>query len=326
MLRAPETKADGVNASDPVTVVVCSRDRPERLADCLAAVNVCLRQLPDGRRDELVVVDSASADGRTAEVAAAAGARVVRVEQPGLSRARNAGLAAAATEAVAFTDDDCRPRPGWVEAIATAFASDDRIAFVTGRVEADGGGAPTVLLDAAEPRVLDVATPLDEMGHGANMSVRVAAVREVGGYDDLLGAGAWFRAGEDSDMYQRLVAAGWIGRYEPAAAVGHEQWRSRWAAVRMAYGYGLGFGAVASKAARQDRERGQELLRHGLGSAGLGRAWHDLRTGYQLGVLVCLSWTVGVAIGHRRAQRMPINGATLDGSPPPRARDRWRAR
>src|SRR5579862_1235584 len=70
-----------------VTVVVPTRDRPAQLAACLSSIRAALH---DG--DELVVADSASRDARAiADITAAAGARLVRCERPGVNRARNAG-------------------------------------------------------------------------------------------------------------------------------------------------------------------------------------------------------------------------------------------
>ena len=76
--------------------------------------------------------------------------------------------------------------------------------------------------------------------------------------------------------------------------------------MRLAYGYGQGWGALAAKARRADREAGEQLLRRGIGSAGLGQAWRDLRAGYQTGVLVSGSWTAGVVVGAWRGHRMPV--------------------
>src|SRR3954447_14078921 len=96
----------------PAAVVVCTRDRPAQLEACLPTV---LQALRDG--DELVVVDSASHDPAVGRIAAASATVVVRCEQPGLSRARNAGLRASTAPLVAFTDDDCRAASGWVAAM-----------------------------------------------------------------------------------------------------------------------------------------------------------------------------------------------------------------
>ena len=71
-----------------VSVVVCSRDRPQHLAACLEALLTAIRP-----QDEVIVVDSASRDARTRRAAFDHGVRVVRCERPGLSHARNAGLA-----------------------------------------------------------------------------------------------------------------------------------------------------------------------------------------------------------------------------------------
>ncbi len=251
-------------------------------------------------------------------MALAAGARLLRADLPGLSRARNLALDSTATEVLLFTDDDCRPQPGWVQAAAAAFATDPGVGFVTGRVRAGGAGSPTAVHDEPAARRLDRATPLERMGHGANMAVRVAAVRDIGGYDPRLGAGGEFRAGEDTDVYRRLLDAGWVGRYVPDAVVEHEQWRSRSQAVRMAYGYGLGFGAVAAKAAACDARAGHVLLRRGLVDAGVGQAWRDARNHYELGVVVSLTWTTGVAAGYGRARRRGLDGPVLR----PRARGR----
>src|SRR6185312_12641720 len=98
----------------------------------------------------------------------------------------------------------------------------------------------------------------------------------------------------DKDAAWRLLVSGCIGRYEPAATVAHLQWRSRVASVRLAYGYGLGWGGLAAKARRADRAQGSQLLRRGVGAAGLGQAWRDLRAGYQTGAVVSTSWTAGV--------------------------------
>jgi glycosyltransferase involved in cell wall biosynthesis len=56
--------------------------------------------------DELIVVDNGSEGHATREAATRAGAIYVREPRPGLSNARNAGIAVTAADIVAFTDDD----------------------------------------------------------------------------------------------------------------------------------------------------------------------------------------------------------------------------
>ena len=292
-----------------VSIVVCSRNRPEMLENCLAAIRDVM-----GSRDELVVVDSASRDAQTWRVAERYTDRVLRCGRPGLSRARNAGLRATTRPVVAFTDDDCRPAAGWTAAILDAF-SDPEVSFVLGRVQAGGAGGTASVHDVSEAQVIDASVPLETVGHGANMAFRRATLAGIGGFDEMLGTGSRLQAGEDKDAIWRLLSAGCTGRYEPAACVTHVQWRGRAASVRLAYGYGQGWGALAAKARRADRPAGEQLLRRGIGAAGLGQAWRDLRAGYQTGVLVSGSWTAGVMVGAWRGHRMPVRDGRYVSSP-----------
>jgi hypothetical protein len=299
------------NGIDGISIVVCSRNRPDMLDRCLAAICAAM-----GPRDELVVVDSASRDAQTWQVAERYTDRVLRCGRPGLSRARNAGLRVASKQVVAFTDDDCRPAADWTRMLLRCF-EDPEVAFALGRVvaEAAPGSAPASVHDVADARVIDASVPLERVGHGANMAFRRSELVAIGGFDEELGTGSRLHAGEDKDAIWRLLASGRTGRYEPAACVTHVQWRGRAAAVRLAYGYGQGWGALAAKARRADRDAGERLLRRGIGSAGLGQAWRDLRAGYQTGVLVSGSWTAGVLVGAWRGHRMPVRDGRYVSSP-----------
>ena len=281
----------------PIAVVICTRDRPELLRTAVHAALVAVR--PD---DELVVVDSASARADAVEPARAAGVRVVRAERPGLSRARNVGIVATAAPVVAFTDDDCQPAEGWAAALAEPF-DDMRVGFVTGRVEANRTGrmSVSVMVDE-EPRRMSAGFDPFLAGVGANMAVRRIACegisgRDAGTFDERLGAGARLRAGEDVDLWWRLLDAGWDGVYEPRALVTHEQWRSDAQAFRLAYGYGLGAGALAAKAMRERREGGGAMLRRRLWSDGVLRSLRDLRNGYQTGAAFSLLQAAGTVSG-----------------------------
>lgn len=246
------------------------------------------------------MVDSASTGADVALVAESAGARVLRADQPGASVARNVGWRATRADVVVFTDDDCRPAPGWLDAIEQRFA-DPTVGFVYGAVATAGEGPPlSVTVGEAAMRIQPGdARAIDAFGHGANIAVRRKALTDVGGWDPRLGAGAKLRGGEDADLALRLLRAGWEGAFEPAAVVGHVGWRGRRASLRVVWGYGVGAGAVAVRAHRSDGN--WWLLRHELGGRGLGQAWRDGRAGYEFGVASGLVRTVGVVVGAVRA-------------------------
>lgn len=108
------------------SVVVPTFRRPTLLRECLAAL--CDQTLAP-EQYEIVVVDDGCDAATRHEVAAAALFRTqpaIRyltgvVSRRGPAAARNVGWRAARGEIIAFTDDDCRPRPGWLSAGLAAF-------------------------------------------------------------------------------------------------------------------------------------------------------------------------------------------------------------
>ena len=259
-------------------MIVPTRDRPHLLDDCLASLVASLRPI-----DELIVVDSASSVTAVREVAASHGARYIRTEVPGASTARNLGWRSARNELVAFVDDDVRVEPGWAAGLARAF-TDPGTTFVTGRIgdppPPAGGravsGPPVAQKVDAEPARLGPATP-GILGHSANLAVRRRALEHIGGFDQLLGAGGRFRAAEDLDLFDRLFAAGYIGRYEPAASGFHEPWRRKRDYVRLQSSYGFGVGARVAKLLRTDRARARRAARTAFVDWGFSQIVRSIR-------------------------------------------------
>lgn len=267
--------AHRTDASPPVTVVLATRDRPHLLEGALIALADVLRP-----QDHLLVVDSASESPATLGLCKRLGVAVIRAVEPGTSLARNTGLAAATTDLVAFTDDDCLPSPGWTAALAKAF-DEPGVGVVTGRVIADREVAAPVSLEES-----DVARPFSEpVGHGANCCFRRAALLAVGGFDERLGPGTPGRASEDVDAIRRVLSAGWQGRYVPSAVVVHRQWRTRGAAVARSFSYGRGQVAAGGS------------WRTAVWRDALRPAGRDVRAGYVTGAAAGLMRAAGAATG-----------------------------
>lgn len=268
-------------------VVPTNFARPAELRRCLKT----LAEL-DHPDYEVIVVDNRPADAPAAELE---GARVVREPRPGISAARNRGIAVATGEIIAFTDDDVQVHPGWLSALGHRFARQPHVSVVTGLVipleletqaqiffEQSGSGqdrgyAPLTFERAGrflvrrrdQQAVADEVRSLyltGEFGFGANMAFRTAVLQASGGFDEALGVGTPTRGGEDLAMFVELLAAGHQIGYEPAAIIEHQHRATMGDLDRQIYGYGLGFTAMLTAVALRDP-------RHLLGLAAIVPAW-----------------------------------------------------
>jgi glucosyl-dolichyl phosphate glucuronosyltransferase len=208
-----------------LSVVVCTHDRPHDLERCLRA----LARLQDPV--DVIVVDSGPAVPADDVVRRALpSARYLHEPEPGLSRARNRGVAEAASDLVAFLDDDTAPAPDWARAIAAAFA-DDAVGCVGGTCEpAFAARRPRWLSDrllqyAGITRFGPLPRPTvksSEYPFGANIAFRRRAVAAAGGFREELGRnGSSLLSGEEADLVSRLLGAGWTVWLQPDAVVAH---------------------------------------------------------------------------------------------------------
>ena len=281
-----------MSGAQPVSVVVPTRNRPELLDGCLGTLRKSLRDI-----DELIVVDSASSDVRVREVAEKHGANYIRCDLPGASRARNRGWQSARHEVVAFIDDDVRVDPGWASAIAEAFKNPGT-GFVTGRIDEAAASHVPPLAQKTETSAA-VLDPMSDMvfGHSANLIVRRSALRHIGGFDELLGAGGRFRAAEDLDLFDRLFHAGYVGRYEPSVSAEHVPWRRLRDYIRVQGAYGFGSGARIAKLLRVNRRQAARAARSAVMDSGFRPLGRAIRTQRRAGIAARSLRLAGTALG-----------------------------
>lgn len=274
-----------------ISVIVCTRNRAERLPEFFA--HLARLDFPESAW-ELVIVDHASSDQTPAAIRAFAATTPVHVCHlraviPALTGAKNIGLAHARGDILAFTDDDCYPRPDFLQALTEV--------FTTGQVGVVGGRV--VLHDPADAKlsIRDVDTPTEiEPGsfvtagliHGANMAVRREVVRAIGGFDPLFGPGTRCVAAEDIEYVARAVWAGWRARYDPRPVVAHHHGRKPGEETeRYRRGYDYGRGAYYTKYLLVPRARGVylrqwfELTRRAPRSVRRGRLARELAGGHR---------------------------------------------
>ena len=264
-------------ASAPfISVVVCTRDRLTQLRTCLD----CLTR-QEYPRFEVIVVDNAPvSDAVRALVATAADGltlRYVPEPRPGLSWARNAGIAAASGDIIAWLDDDEEPDDHWLAGFACGFAQSDDIGCVTGMVlparldtqaqdlfEQLGGyckgrGFSSAIFSRHGPQ--SPLYPLPPFGVGANMAFRREALASIGGFDVALGAGTPALSGEDTLAFTLVLLDGYRIAYEPMALTRHHHRQDLESLYRQLRGYGLGLTAYYSALIRHRPSALLSLLR-----------------------------------------------------------------
>jgi glycosyltransferase involved in cell wall biosynthesis len=261
-----------------------------------------------GPADELIVVDSASADpAAVAAVIDDPRARVVRSDRPGATVARNIGWRLAAHELVGFVDDDVEVDPGWATALVQCWQQHPDALFITGRIRIPPGqGTLAVAVkDDPEPATfgrLDAGL----LGHSASLAVPRDRLYEIEGFDESLGPGSRFREADDVDLFDRLLAIGGEGRYEPSADATHDQWRRIRQYVVLQHDYGYGSGARLSKLRRTDRARFRVAAREDVWRWGLMTLPGELRRRDWFRALGTLLRVLGVARGFIAASRAPL--------------------
>ena len=194
------------------SVVVPARDAAATLPALLSSL--ARQELASRGELEVLVVDNASRDA-TAQVAGAAGARVVTEVVPGRARARNAGAAAASAGRLLFVDADCVADPGWARALVACL---EDAPLVAGPVRLRSGEPPNAV------ERLERLWRFDQEGHvrrdgwaaSANLAMRRDAFEAVGGFDP-----GFERIGEDVDLCLRAAGAGHALAFCPEAVVSH---------------------------------------------------------------------------------------------------------
>jgi GT2 family glycosyltransferase len=268
-------------------VIPTAMSRLEQLRRCVRSLTEL--DYPDY---EVIVVDNRPAGAAPVQLP---GVRVIRETRPGISAARNRGLAEATGDVVAFTDDDVEVDRRWLRALGERFTESHELAAVTGLVvpaeletpaqiffEQSGSGLDrgyaALTFERAgrfqiKRRNLDDGTELvhslyemGELGLGSNMAFRTDALRDAGGFDEALGTGTPTRGGEDLAILVALLDAGRRLAYEPAAIVHHTHRASIEDLERQIYGYGLGFTAMLTAVALR-------RPRHFVGLAAVVPTW-----------------------------------------------------
>ena len=217
-----------------LSLIIPTHNRSERL---IAALESVIRQDLPAADWECVVVSNNSTDDTVARFGDFAARypglnlRLVTEDGPGVSYARNRGIAETSAPLLVFIDDDERINPGFLRAYADFFDAHPDAVVAGGRIIAEYvTGRPAWLSKYTE---MPIANPMDfgdavrpfpagRVPGGGNMAFRRSAALRYGGFDPSLGrVGRMLIGGEENDFFERLTRGGETCWYVPGAVMWH---------------------------------------------------------------------------------------------------------
>ncbi len=218
-----------------VSVVIPVYNGADTLGACLQSL---ASQTIGSAQYEVIVVDDGSTDA-SAAIARNAGVRVISQRNGGAPAARNAGIAAANGEWIAFTDSDCVCSRNWLASLVAAAEREAGSIGAAGKTVGFQSTTPAArfvdLMGGLDP-IRSLQHPRFPFAPTSNALYRRASVQSVGGFDTR------FATYDACDLHTRLLAkhTGTFA-YEPRALVMHRHrstWRGYW---RQQFFYGVGY-------------------------------------------------------------------------------------
>jgi glycosyltransferase involved in cell wall biosynthesis len=263
-----------------VSVVVPAYNAAATIEECVDSL-LALHYPQESR--EVIVVDNGSTD-RTRAVLDRYGTAIsiVEMRRRGAAAARNAGIAHATGEIIAFTDADCIVDPDWLAELLVPLA-DVRIGIVGGLNLAR---PPANAIELYGERIHDHRRAIEELQPPYAITMNWASRRDVldavGTFDEGL------LRGEDVDLAYRIFAAGYEIAFRPQAVIYHrnertlaglfrEGWRHGFHAVPLLERYDELIRERARYAVPEAAERGVPARVFGIGRR-CGRLSGELRT------------------------------------------------
>jgi GT2 family glycosyltransferase len=222
-----------------VSVLICTYNRPQLLAQCLDAL-LC-RTLEKPKQIVIVNGGDERTDALVSSLHSPVSISLITTQNKNLAASRNVGLPHCDGDIVAMTDDDAEVFPDWISEMKRAHTEHPEAGVIGGAVI----GADT---SALVSRIADTVTfPRFETARvvrtvpGVNVSYKREVIEQVGLQDETL-----FR-GEDVDYNWRAQKLGWQVWYDPRVRVLHHHRPTLRAFLNQHYMYGRAYYLVRKK-------------------------------------------------------------------------------
>jgi glucosyl-dolichyl phosphate glucuronosyltransferase len=222
-----------------LSVVIPTRNRSRSLHNTLASIQA---QTLQDTAFETIVVDNGSTDDTRAVCrefqTVLSNLRYRHAAEPGLHEARHAGMRAARSDIIVFTDDDIEAFPGWLAGIDEAFRARD-VVLVGGKNLPKFEEVPPQWLarmwqvPKREGRALghlsildlgDSPKPIDpNLVWGCNFAIRKEILLAAGGFhpDSMPDSLVRFRGDGETHVTRYVAEKGLKAVYHPRASIFH---------------------------------------------------------------------------------------------------------
>jgi len=230
------------------SVLICTYNRPDLLAQCLDALIYRTTEKPDqvvvvnggDERADEVVRQRAEGNEQRAEMKSVE-IKLVKTVNKNLAASRNVGLPHCTGEIIAMTDDDAEVFSDWITQMKRLHAEHPEAGAVGGPViGADSDSFISRLADRVTFASYQAARNIRTLP-GVNVSYKRTVVEAIGPQDETL-----FR-GEDVDYNWRVKRLGYDIRYDPAVQVLHHHRPTLRAFLNQHYMYGRAYYLVRRK-------------------------------------------------------------------------------
>jgi glycosyltransferase involved in cell wall biosynthesis len=293
-----------------ISALVCTYGRGRLVVDTVSSILANTHP-----NFELVVVDQ-SKDDRTLEALESfcSDPRLtyLRSTTIGKGDALNVGLTATKGSTIAITDDDCTVPPNWLETFGSIFAMHPKVAVAFCCVEAGehdrAAGFVPDFVRSGERMLTTMHDTRHVRGLGAGIAVRRDMIKEIGGFDPMLGPGSRFHDCDDRDIAIRALLARYHVYETSKIAVKHFGFRSWQQGQQLARRNFLGIGAAYSKFLKCGRIQlmyipAREFIRYAL--------WPPIRDVLHLRQPRGIVRITAFAEGFLDGLRTPVDRATM---------------
>jgi len=146
-----------------------------------------------------------------------------------LSTKRNVAIKKSKADIIVFTDDDCIADENWVEELTSGFKNQE-IGACTGKtlplkgyINSEYEAQFSFSKIGNEKKIIKnkLFLMMNRIGHGNNMAFRRKVFEVVGLFNEKKGAGTGI-AGEDSEMFYKILRNSYKIAYNPSAIVYHK--------------------------------------------------------------------------------------------------------